>query len=1140
MRQFLLNVCLVMACGLLLCGCQNTARKNSVIGATHAEYQGLRAVFNSAHARAIDCLRWSPDGKFIATTANDFTVRIWDPGSGRLVRILKGQQGWFDCIEWSPDSRYIVSGNDDQIARVWELSIGRLVSMFTRHKKGVCSVKWSPNGRMIVSSDSETAYVWEALSGRESAIIQGFVLDGSWSPDSSLFAAAVEGKGITILRPETGRPQTAIRVRDQDGVFVRWSPDCRYIAAGGSDGAGVWEASTGKQIRRLGKCQDAKWVSNGLHLALESEKGVRIIHALNGSEIGAGPPGYCSPDGRCVCTLDQDKNQLLIIELATKQVIRRAQTTSIGGFTIEWSPDGSHIAFPMGSGIGILDVRSGQLVRSPDSTGYISSLAWSPDDRLMAVGSMVVKESDCNLSVQIRRTTDYTVTGRLPTEWGSIDSLDWDPSGRFIAGSVMASVRVWQLRTLRPIRVFENPFGGHKVTWSKNGSLLAWDTAYKEPVGVSIWRTTEASPRNRIIPRAGLPAWSPDGRKIAVEIGYGPERAEYVRPLVAVWDAGSLTCLGTLRGCCEFNCAINALAWSPDGKLIAAAGNDAGIRLWEVQEGSLARVLPGHRNGFPVTSLCWSPDSKFIASASADGTVRIWDIRREKLAATLRGQSGGVRTVSWSHNGKWIASGNDDSTICIWDAESWKLTATVVQAEDATLVTTPEGFFSGTGDFHKYVHFVRGTEIFDFNQFYDVFYRPDLVERKLKGENVSKYSAGLSIAEAMKSPPPEVTILSPKEATASAGRTATVRIRVKDTGGRIGDVRLYHNGKLADSLGVYRVAKGEEEGKPMRVARADVGRLYAMATRGATVRRVCLDDQTGSRTVSFRPAKGTVERTYSVQLVHGENTISAAAFNGTNTVMSAMETVNVRCAAPARQPKLYVLVVGANRYADPHYNLGLAVKDASDFRSLVEKAARGLYASVETRLLTDHAATKLGIIRAALDMGRAMKPEDVLVIYAAMHGTTADDRYYLLTTDFDGYVRESNTLSSVELVELSKRLPALKQVLSLDTCEAGGMNSIVAGLYDSRVSVLAKALGMHLFAGAKSYQTALDDYHGNGLFTHFLLEGLRGSADRNRDRTITAVEMSPYLTRSVKQASGGKQVPFIRNFGEDIRLSVAR
>jgi len=67
----------------------------------------------------------------------------------------------------------------------------------------------------------------------------------------------------------------------------------------------------------------------------------------------------------------------------------------------------------------------------------------------------------------------------------------------------------------------------------------------------------------------------------------------------------------------------------------------------------------------------------------------------------------------------------------------------------------------------------------------------------------------------------------------------------------------------------------------------------------------------------------------------------------------------------------------------------------------------------------------------------------------------------------------------------------LKQIF-IDTCQSGGVESIVAGLYNARISVLAKALAMHKVAGAKTYQAAQDNYEGNGLFTHFVLKKLRG------------------------------------------------
>ena len=74
--------------------------------------------------------------------------------------------------------------------------------------------------------------------------------------------------------------------------------------------------------------------------------------------------------------------------------------------------------------------------------------------------------------------------------------------------------------------------------------------------------------------------------------------------------------------------------------------------------------------------------------------------------------------------------------------------------KDACITITPEGFFAGKGDFKKYVHLVSGLQICGLSQLWDVFYRPDLVEKKLQGEDISKYLGGLTLEEAIKRRPP--------------------------------------------------------------------------------------------------------------------------------------------------------------------------------------------------------------------------------------------------------------------------------------------------------------------------------------------------------------------------------------------------
>ncbi len=95
-----------------------------------------------------------------------------------------------------------------------------------------------------------------------------------------------------------------------------------------------------------------------------------------------------------------------------------------------------------------------------------------------------------------------------------------------------------------------------------------------------------------------------------------------------------------------------------------------------------------------------------------------------------------------------------------------------------------------------HVNFRLGNTLYPANQFYDVFYRPDIVQRKILGEDIRPL-ATISAAEALKNPPPQVTYLTtPAD---SDELKATVRFRVASAGGGIGEVRVFHNGKLVQS-----------------------------------------------------------------------------------------------------------------------------------------------------------------------------------------------------------------------------------------------------------------------------------------------------------------------------------------------------
>jgi len=123
-------------------------------------------------------------------------------------------------------------------------------------------------------------------------------------------------------------------------------------------------------------------------------------------------------------------------------------------------------------------------------------------------------------------------------------------------------------------------------------------------------------------------------------------------------------------------------------------------------------------------------------------------------------------------------------------------------------------------------------------------------------------------------------------------------------------------------------------------------------------------------------------------------------------------------------------------------------------------------------------------------------------------------------------------------MDICKAIKSLSILIIFDTCNAGGIDYIVSGLYDARMSVLAKKMGLHIYASAYSTQDAIDSYKGNGLFTHTLINGLDNNleADSNNDGEISMVELGVYsrdITYKISNEIGYNQTPIIINFGKN-------
>jgi RNA polymerase sigma factor (sigma-70 family) len=610
------------------------------------------------HGNHIESVAYSPDGKWIATGADDATVRIWDRATGKQLLRFDGHSDDVHFLAFTPDGKYIISssglsagGRDHKspCTLKWEAATGKVVLRFpaNRWNREMTALALSSDGRRLAACLTPQLCIYDVGTGlllHDYPFEDGIVYKLRFTPDNRKLAVTADGLGVVLLDVDTG--QVIWRNSDQKGdpqtyephrQGLAFSPDGKRIAVSmmWNQPGRVLDALTGQEIFQIpNACGPLTYSRDGKVLYCRSG----FYDATNGKKMGElnPPPNWIydwatSPDGR-------------IVTLAGSRVLQ---------FWDARTGQGTNEALP-----GLGDVH--QIHLSSDGLSIITSSRF-PEASTRKWDLATCKQKALLPGYEFAHVDVAAAGDRLAFCSPNTGKITLKHSSTLQDEFTLAP-------TQESVRTLSITHDGKKVIATAShgitdgGPVLRWevkpgDTARelnRLPGGGGA-RVAAISPDDHIFAAGG---W--DGIIRLYDIEDGKE----LRQLVGQ------------------EAEICGLCFSPDGKFVTAVTGipmpnkaqyfcrrrDPRMRIWEVATGKVIKTIDGTADG--GWTVAWSPDGKSIAAGGDDGKVRIWDVATGTLRSSLSGHTGAIMSLAYTSDGKQLLSGSTDTTVLVWDLTS--------------------------------------------------------------------------------------------------------------------------------------------------------------------------------------------------------------------------------------------------------------------------------------------------------------------------------------------------------------------------------------------------------------------------------------------------------------------------------------
>jgi RNA polymerase sigma factor (sigma-70 family) len=606
-----------------------------------------------------NALVYSPDGKMLASCDSGKAVRLWDTATGKEVRRFEPQEDEVRFFAVAPDWKTMVTACYNRpLFRVWDLASGKEIRQVPFHKDGPCAIALSPDGKLFAAATNDSLIrLYDVARWQETGRLRGHaaqIRSVVFSADSTQLISAGSAGGDESIRwwNVTTCAETRRVTKGVNRVHHL------YLSPDGTRLAGVshfltqtreevvlhlWNAATGEEVSRA---------------ELKTPGGIWCL-------------GF-SPDSRtlaCGDGLDRPGSQIRFFETATGKDLRRWDEDKHVSL-LAFSPNGKVLAVAADEVIRFQDCVSGKaILHLRDVPSSILSVGFVDGASRLFTGaqngSIAFWDPSTGAQCSAFQPPPKQFAGRPEMLLAPALTVDGKKAALVDRNGVL---HVWAPATGQAICcIGEPPVGHDQASFSRDGKLVA--VKHKDDI-IRIWDAATGQLQCTLAKFGGrFPhphAFSADGRVLATAPGSMDE------PAIRLWDASTGKQIGRLAW--TDPSSPSCLLFSHDGRYLVTANGDygkfggtsaehKGLRVWDLPS---ARELRRFELSGDIRSLALSPDGKTVA-APGDDSIVLWEMATGEERGRFTGHRAWVWSVAFSPDGRLLASGSRDYTALVWD-----------------------------------------------------------------------------------------------------------------------------------------------------------------------------------------------------------------------------------------------------------------------------------------------------------------------------------------------------------------------------------------------------------------------------------------------------------------------------------------